>query len=218
MRILAFRHAPGEDLGTIRPVLESRGIEVLCVDLYSGADMPDASTAAGLIFMGGLMCANDNVAFLQRERELIEAAAARGQPIFGVCLGAQLIARALGGTVYRNAVPETGWLDIHCSEAAPSDPIFSRIPPVQKVFHLHQDTFDLPPGATLLAGSALCANQAFRCGRAIYGVQFHPEMTPEMIADWRAELSLPELDAPREACSRLAALCETLLGGWSGLL
>jgi GMP synthase (glutamine-hydrolysing) len=218
MRVLAFRHAAGEDLGTIRPVLESHGITVECVDLFEGAAMPDLSTAAGLIFMGGAMCANDDLPFLRRELEAIDEAARRGQPVFGVCLGAQLIAKALGGEVKRNAAPESGWFPISLSDAAASDAIFSRIATVQEVFQLHQDTFTLPAGSTLLASSQACENQAFRWGRATYGVQFHPEMTRGMLEEWRAELGLPGWEEPREAFSRLADTCDRLLGGWSKLL
>jgi GMP synthase (glutamine-hydrolysing) len=218
MRVLAFRHAAGEDLGTIRPVLESRGIAVECVDLFAGAAMPALSSAAGLIFMGGGMCANDDLPFLRRELAAIEEAARRGQPVFGVCLGAQLIAKALGGEVKRNAAPESGWLPISLNDAAASDAIFSRVAPVQQVFQLHQDTFTLPSGSTLLASSQVCENQAFRWGRATYGVQFHPEITRGMLGEWRAELGLPPWEEPPEAFSRLADTCERLLGGWSELL
>src|ERR1044071_4419426 len=106
MRVLAFRHAPFEDLGNIRPVLEKRGITVECADLYTGATAPDTRPAGGLIFMGGPMGVNDGLPFLNREMELIREAAGRGQPVLGVCLGAQLIAAALGGRVYKSAMSE----------------------------------------------------------------------------------------------------------------
>ena len=218
MRVLAFRHAAGEDLGTIRPALERRGIEVRCVDLFAGAPLPDCASAAGLIFMGGAMCANDDLEFLRRELELIRKADARGQAIFGVCLGAQLIAKALGGKVNPSAAPEIGWSEICLRPIAASDPIFSRLNAVETVFQLHQDTFDLPEGSTLLAGSDVCGRQAFRRAAAVYGVQFHPEMTPRMVEEWRRELSLPEWDTPPGAYSRLAEICDTLFSGWSGLL
>jgi GMP synthase (glutamine-hydrolysing) len=218
MRVLAFRHADGEDLGSIRPVLESRGITVETVDLYTGAPLPDPASAAGLVFMGGAMCANDQLDFLRRELDLIREAAARRQPIFGVCLGAQLIAKALGGKVYPSAVPETGWFPIHLTEAAASDPIFCRLDASPDVFQLHQDTFDLPPDAVRLAGSPACPNQAFRLGQSTYGVQFHPEMTPEMMAEWRSVLDLPEWKTDPSHYRRLADTCETLFSGWRGLL
>ncbi len=216
-RVFAFRHAAGEDLGNVRPVLEGRGFAVECVDLFAGSPLPETADAAGLIFMGGPMCANDDLPFLERELGLIRSAAARRQPSFGICLGAQLIAKALGGRVYRSAAPETGWHDIRLQDACRSDPVFSRLDSVESVFQLHEDTFALPPDATLLAGSEICANQAFRRGESVYGVQFHPEVTPAMIEDWGRELSLP-LAAPPAACARLAQTCERLLGGWSEFL
>jgi GMP synthase-like glutamine amidotransferase len=217
MRVLAFRHEPGGDLGNIRPALEKRGIEVISVDLFAGAPIPDTAAAAGLIFMGGAMCANDDLPFLQEELELIRRAANCGKPLFGVCLGAQLIAKALGGTVYQSAVRESGWQDIHLEESALRDPVF-RSTGSMRVYQLHQDTFDLPAGAIRLANSAICANQAFRWDRAVYGVQFHPEMTAPMVEEWSRDLGLPESPETPGACASLAQTCDRLITGWSGLL
>jgi GMP synthase (glutamine-hydrolysing) len=218
MRVLAFRHAEEEDLGSIRPILEARGVEVECVDLYAGAPLPDVSRAAGLIFMGGAMCANDGVEFLCRELELIGDAARRGQPVFGVCLGAQLIAKALGGKVYASAMQEIGWSSIQLTESASSDPLFSRLASTVEVFQLHRDTFDLPAGSVWLARSEACPHQAFRAGENIYGVQFHPEMTPQMCREWRDVLGVPDWHTPDGAYPALAATCETLMEGWRDLL
>jgi len=216
-RVLAFRHAAGEDVGNIRPALESRGVVVDCVDLYAGASIPAAASVDGLIFMGGAMCANDDLPFLRQELDLIRDAIVRQLPIFGVCLGAQLIAKALGGRVYPSAVSEIGWHQIEIDRAASEDPVFSALPPVDTVFQLHYDTFDLPPGAVRLASSAAVPNQAFRLGASVYGVQFHPEMTPAMIEDWRDTLGLP-LTAPPNECARLAGACGALFTRWSELL
>jgi len=218
MRVLAFRHAEAEDLGSIRPILESRGVSVECVDLYAGAPLPDPAAAAGLIFMGGAMCANDDLDFLRQELDLIRSAALGGQPVLGVCLGAQLIAKAIGGRVLRNAVQEIGWLPVHVSEGGASDPIFRRLEPSTEVFHFHNDTFDLPPGATHLASSDACPNQAFRYGESIYGLQFHPEMTPGMMTEWTAVLDLPNYPIAPDTFLRLAGTCETLVDGWTRLL
>lgn len=217
MRVMAFRHEPEGDLGSIRPALEKRGIEVECVDLFAGGSIPDIDRAAGLIFMGGAMCANDDLPFLENELELIYGSANCGKPLFGVCLGAQLIAKALGGRVYRSAMQETGWQDIHLEQSALSDPV-CRGSGSLRVFQLHQDTFELPTGAVRLAGSAVCANQAFRWGRAVYGVQFHPEMTAPMVKEWSRGLSLPEWPETPHACADLAQTCDRLMTGWSTLL
>jgi GMP synthase-like glutamine amidotransferase len=148
----------------------------------------------------------------------MRSAATRGQPVFGVCLGAQLLARALGARVDAGAAREAGWHEIDLTAEAAEDPVFSRLDGRETVFQLHDDAFTLPEGATALASSGVCPRQAFRFGRAIYGVQFHPEMTPEMLEDWRRELHLPSYDTPPGAFARLALTCDTLLGAWSELL
>lgn len=185
MKVLAFRHVPFEDVGHIRPVLENRGVSLECVDLYrAGTEAPDISIAGALIFMGGPMSVNDGLSYLETEMSLIRDAVGRGQPVFGVCLGAQLIAKALGAGVRPNPQKEIGWFDVELTEAADRDPVFGGLESPLKIFQWHGETFDLPEGATLLASSPACRNQAFRLGAATYGIQFHPEVTPEMIADW----------------------------------
>jgi GMP synthase (glutamine-hydrolysing) len=114
-------------------------------------------------------------------------------------------------------VQETGWQDIHLERSALSDPVFQADGSI-RVFQLHHDTFDLPAGAIRLAGSAACANQAFRWGRAIYGVQFHPEMTAPMVEEWSREAGLPEWPETPRACLDLARTCDRLMAGWSSLL
>jgi GMP synthase (glutamine-hydrolysing) len=225
-RIFVFRHVPFEDLGLIRAPLEERGISIEYADLYRpAAPLPDVTRAAGLIFMGGPMSANDDLSYLRHELQLISRAVARRQPILGVCLGAQLIAKALGAKVYRNAVKEIGWFDVHLTEAAARDPLFAGLGPAETVFHWHGETFDLPPGAEWLAWSEACRNQAFRAGAAVYGLQFHLEVTPGMIEDWCAQeancADVRELDAPidpRLNAGRLAALSSVVLGRWCDLL
>jgi GMP synthase-like glutamine amidotransferase len=185
MKVLAFRHVPFEDVGHIRPVLEARGVAVEGVDLYRpGVAVPDITTADALIFMGGPMSVNDALPYLETEMSLIRDAVGRGQPVFGVCLGAQLIAKALGARVQPNPQKEIGWFDVELTEAAREDAVFGGLEPTLKILQWHGETFGLPEGATLLATSAACRNQAFRVGARTYGIQFHPEVTPEMIADW----------------------------------
>ena len=229
MRVLAFRHVPFEDVGHIRRVLEKRAIGVDCVDLYRQGDLPpaipDTQDAAGLIFMGGPMSANDDLPYLKQETDIIATALERGQPILGVCLGSQLMARALGARVYPNPVKEIGWYEIMSTNAASADPLFSGVPARQTVFQWHSETFDLPSGATLLASSEACRHQAFRVGRAAYGLQFHAEVTPDMISDWCVhdascgdvrELMVP-VDATAHA-EEMEMLSDQLFGGWAALL
>ena len=172
MRVLVFRHVPFEGLGLIAAVLGVRRIEVAFADLYQAdAPLPEIALYDALIFLGGPMSVNDDLPFLHREMELIRQAIARRQPILGICLGAQLIARALGATVRRNAAKEIGWYPLDFTEAARGDRLFDGLSR-ETVFHWHGETFDLPPGAELLASSDLCRNQAFRAGECVYGLQF----------------------------------------------
>ncbi len=201
MRVLVFRHVPFEGLGWIEPALCARNIEIEYADLYlPETRLPEISAFDGLIFMGGPMSVNDPLPYLAREMCAIRDAAARRQPVLGICLGAQLTAKALGARVYPAAQKEIGWFDVHLTDAAQDDPLFAGIPRTASVFHWHGETFDLPPDATLLASSERCAHQAFRLGDSIYGLQFHLEITPEMIEDWcRQDANsgdVREIDAP----------------------
>lgn len=226
MRVIVFRHVPYEGAGHIEGVLAARGIALEFADLYKpGASVPDISHAAGLISMGGPMSANDDLPWLAAERRLIAQAVARNLPVLGVCLGSQLIAKTLGARVYRNPVKEIGWFDIGFTPAAHDDPLFSGLSGPETVFHWHGETFDLPPGGVLLARSQVCTHQAYRVGAATYGLQFHLEVTPAMIADWcsqelnRGDVS--ELSGPLDPLlneARLAELANLVFGRWCDLL
>jgi len=226
VKVLVFRHIAFEGPGHIAAVLEDCGIGLEYTDLYQG-DLPDPRIGdyAGLIFLGGPMSANDPLPYLERERALIARAAAQGQPILGICLGSQLIARSLGAGVRGNGEKEIGWFEIQFTGAAAEDALFTGIRGPETVFHWHGETWDLPPGAELLASSRACANQAFRAGSNIYGLQFHLEVTPGMIADWQAqdancgdvrELSAP-LD-PHAHRARQEELSALVFGRWCSLL
>jgi GMP synthase (glutamine-hydrolysing) len=226
VRVVAFRHVPFEGLGHIQPILEERGIAIEFADLYRpGVEPPETATAAGLIFMGGPMSVNDGLPYLEQEIEYIRGAANAGQPVLGVCLGAQLAARALGARVYRNPVSEIGWFDVRPTNAAREDPRFCGMRDPETVFHWHGETFDLPPGSALLACSERCRRQAFRLGSCIYGLQFHLEVTPEMIDDWcRQDVNcgdvreLESLPDPYHNAARLVELSRQVFGGWADLL
>ena len=226
MLVLGFRHVPFEGFGRIQPALERHGILLQAVDLYQDPDQPLAWDAAdGLLFMGGPMSANDDLPFLRRELDLIASAAAAGTPMLGVCLGSQLIAKALGGAVYKNPVKEIGWAPLHWTPAAREDALFRDLASSEPVFHWHGETFDLPPGAAWLAYSDACRHQAFRVGSNVYGLQFHLEVTPGMIADWLSqELNAADLRQvrspidPHAHAGRLAELAGQVFSRWAGLL
>jgi GMP synthase-like glutamine amidotransferase len=225
MRILAFRHVPFEGLGLIEPALRARHIEVDYADLYhAGAPPRDIAEYDALIFLGGPMSVNHDLPFLRREMELVRQAIARRQPILGICLGAQLIARALGATVRPNSAKEIGWYPLRFTAAAAGDRLFDGLS-LETVFHWHGETFDLPPGAELLASSSICRHQAFRLGERVYGLQFHLEVTPEMIAGWcvQSENSgdVRELESaidPSFNAPRLAELSARVFGNWCEIL
>jgi len=226
MRVLAFRHVPFEGLGLIQPALEERGIEVEFPDLFrSGAALPDTASAGGLIFMGGPMSVNDDLPYLQFEMDAIRQAVGRGQPVLGICLGAQLLAKALGARVYRNPVKEIGWFEVELTGAGRQDPLLSALDSPETILQWHGETFDLPAGAVWLAQSKDCRHQAFRVGANVYGLQFHLEVTPEMIADWCTQDAncgdVRELDSPIDPhrnAARLASLSRLVFGRWCALL
>jgi GMP synthase-like glutamine amidotransferase len=226
MRVIAFRHVPFEGAGHIAAVLAARGITLEFADLYRrGAPIPDISQAAGLISLGGPVSVNDSLPWLAAEERMIERAVAQDKPVLGVCLGSQLIAKTLGARVYRNPVKEIGWFDIGFTAAALDDGLFAGLSGSETVFHWHGETFDLPPGAVLLAGSEACRHQAYRVGAAVYGLQFHLEVTPAMIADWCTQdencgdvRELSALPDPLRNRARLAELANLVFGRWCDLL
>jgi GMP synthase (glutamine-hydrolysing) len=225
MHVLAFRHVPFEHLGSIGSSLEKNGIACRYADLFAEPAVPaDWQSAAALIFMGGPMSANDDLPFIHGELRLIEQAVAASKPVLGICLGAQLIARALGAKVYRSYTKEIGWAPVCWRPEVRHDPLFRGFERPEVLFHWHGETFDLPAGAVWLASSAACAHQAFRVGPA-YGLQFHLEVTPEMIASWCAEEvnagDVRELAAPIDPhanSQRLSEISGLVFGRWAGML
>ena len=141
---------------------------------------------AGLIVLGGTISANDGdrFAFLLAELDWIREAIRRHVPMLGICLGAELLAKALGAAVYRNTQPEIGWRQVELLPPAAEDRLFRDRSARETVFHWHGDTFDLPAGAVHLAQSPSCRQQAFRYGATAYGLQFHVEMVPDLMELW----------------------------------
>lgn len=216
MSILVVRHEPFEHLGRFAEVLQQKKIPFLYKDLGEPLAL---GACRGVIVMGGPQSANDPHPGLVAELELIEQAVGEGTPVLGICLGAQLIAKALGARVYRNPEKEIGWAPVYFTEAAAHDAVFSGIASPAMLFHWHGETFDLPAGAEWLAYSDRCRCQAFRFGRNVYGVQFHPEITPEMIVDWSAQPAncgdVGTLDAPLDPyAADTAPLARRILEGW----
>ena len=191
MKVHVFQHAPFEDLGSIRSWLDQRGAEISYTRWFAGDQVPVLDAIDMLIAMGGPMSVNEEekLPWLKDEKQAVRDAIARDIPVLGICLGAQLIASALGARVYRNPVKEIGWFPI---QALPRSERAFGFPSECTVFHWHGETFDLPEGATLLARSEVCEHQAFQLKQNVIGLQFHLEMTHvsalAMIENCRDEL------------------------------
>jgi GMP synthase (glutamine-hydrolysing) len=188
--VLALRHVAHEGLGTIEDVLRRENLVFSVVDLFHESLRTfHPEQLAGLIVMGGPMNVDetDRHPFLADEVKWIRQSVDAGLPVLGVCLGSQLLAKALGSRVYPNRVKEIGWYEIELAAAANGDFLFGDCRPTETVFQWHGDTFDLPDGAVQLARGEQCENQAFRFGGTAYGLQFHLEVTPEIIASWLGE-------------------------------
>jgi len=190
-RILVFQHVAAEPLGTLDPLIRQRGHRVKFVNFERQPEAkPRLDRYKGLIVLGGPMNVEDRDArpHLQTEIAAIREALAQGKPVLGICLGAQLLAHALGGEVRRHHVSEIGWYDLATTAAGRSDPVFAPLGDIAPIFQWHGYTFSLPAGVAHLARTNTCENQAFRHGDNAYGFQFHLEMDKPLIERW---LNLP---------------------------
>ena len=165
------------------------GVEVLEVEALAGDPLPDHDEVDGVVAMGGPMSVADTARHpaLEDEREWLAGAVQRQIPVLGICLGAQLLARALGAEVRPGRSLEIGFAEVRVKD--PNDPIVGALAPSTTVLHWHGDVFDLPDGARSLASSAKTEHQAFRYGNA-WGVLFHPEADTAMVETW---LKVPEM-------------------------
>jgi GMP synthase (glutamine-hydrolysing) len=194
-KILVFQHVPYEPLGTLDPLLKNAGFRLRYVNFgRDAAQRPRLDRYAALIVLGGPMNADeiDRHPNLAAEVDMIGEAVERGVSVLGICLGAQLLAKALGGSVRRNPVREVGWHDVELTPAGASDPVLATFSRRQRVFQWHEDGIELPNGCVHLARSEASEVQAFRYGDLAYGFQFHLEVDPSLINRW---LRVPENQA-----------------------
>lgn len=243
MRVHYLQHVPFEDIGAVRDWIWARGHALSGTELFRGA-AADASTPAAastspagstvpalpavagfdfLVVMGGPMNVyeSDRYPWLEAEKAFIAEAIAAGKAVLGICLGAQLLAEVLGGPVTKAPEREIGWWPVELTEAACTIPVFADFPDTFAALHWHGDTFACPPGATHVASSEACPNQAFaHDGGRVVGLQFHIEETQtalktlfdnaraDLAADpsehWvAAEHGILRWDAPYDACRGL---------------
>lgn len=226
---IILRHVAFEGLGLLAPILQAAGWNAEYCEVPS-ANLADPRLAAAdlLIVLGGPIGVYDTDAypFLHREIALLEDRLARSRPVLGICLGAQLMAKALGARVYAGPVKEIGWGRLTLTEAGLASCLSPLAAPGATVLHWHGDTFDLPPGAVRLAGNDHYENQAFAFGPQALALQFHAEADPRQLEEWyvghTAELAAAGVSVPalRAATATVAGdlrgQAERVFGEWLG--
>ena len=224
---IALRHVAFEDLGLLGPILTRAGWEIGYrnppVDDLTDASIEQADL---LIVLGAPIGAYQTEAypFLTVETAILEHRMARGAPTLGICLGSQLMAKALGARVFAGAIKEIGWGSVALTEAGLASPLSVLADSQAKVLHWHGDTFDLPDGAVRLAGTANYENQAFAFGSEVIGLQFHIEADPAKLECWyvghaaelfAAGVSVPELRmASATLAQRVRAQADAIFVPW----
>ncbi len=191
-KIMVFQHVPYEPLGTLDPLLRAQKHRIRYVNFGRNPKaQPDISGYEALIILGGPMNIGQESDYphLETEKSVIKEAIKLNIPILGICLGAQLIASALGAPVYPATVNEIGWCQLNATKAGQTNPVVNLFTESQKIFQWHGYTFDLPQGAELLVTGEEVTNQAFRYGSNVYGFQFHLEANLPLIQRW---LQLPQ--------------------------
>jgi GMP synthase-like glutamine amidotransferase len=193
--IFILKHIGIEGPGTLGNFLRQARWDVRVVQLQNGEPLPALSDCEAVISLGGPMNVyqTDKFPFLEQEEEFLRKALQDQIPILGICLGAQILAKAAGARVRAAKQKEIGWFTVSLTEEGKHDGLFRGIKDDLKVFQWHEDTFDIPNNANLLATADTCKNQALRIGRCAWGVQFHPEMTADMIKEW-VDFYQPDLD------------------------
>ena len=212
MDVLILTHAAHEGPGAFGDVLSDAGASVRTVAFHQDpAARPELANTSLILSMGGPMSAQDDVnhPWLTTEVALLAQAAREDRKILGVCLGSQILARALGARVHPAARPEIGHGPVTLTGDGADDPILAGLRSPETVLHWHQDTFDLPPNAVGLASSESTPNQAYRVGRHAYGLQFHLEVGREMMEEW---VGVPAMQESLTATAG-APDAETLVAG-----
>lgn len=192
MKVLVVQNFDGTALGQVGAALAEVGAEIDMRKAHHGDSVPvDAGGHDALIVLGGGQNALDDEAFpyvpglLSLMRDFTDS----DLSVLGICLGSQLLARAYGADNLLGAAPEFGWCKMALTDEGATDPVLGAAPRDFPIFQWHEDTFTLPPGAVRLAKSDVAANQAFRIGRAAYGIQFHFEADRALVAEWNHDFA-----------------------------
>jgi GMP synthase (glutamine-hydrolysing) len=188
VRVLSVTHGPSVPGGVFDEVVEAAGHDLERWSVPEGAapDPPKAYDAV-MVFGGSAHPdQDDHFAWLGHEEEFLRDVLVERVPVFGICLGAQMLARAAGAKVGPASAPEIGWLDVELTPEGETDPVLGVLPRQARVFQWHHYTFDVPDGGTELARSDVCP-QAFRLRQRAWGIQFHAEVTLRMVTAWASE-------------------------------
>ncbi len=183
-RVLVLQHIWENSIGSLGDILQKHAIAYDVINVETDP-LPAPDEYDAIIALGGPQHAydDDKHPYFVQEKVLLHKVIGQDIPYLGICLGAQLLAIVLGASVKQHTITEIGFFDVQFTEMGKADPLYAGLPGHQKVFHWHEDIFDLPQGAILLATSENTANQAFRYGRA-YGIQYHIELSPQMLDIW----------------------------------
>ncbi len=184
--VVIVRHEGPDKIRLAEDIFAECGLGVVYVDLWRDHQLPSSGDVAALVFLGGTMGVGDSdeFPFLVAEQDLIREAVRLSVPLLGLCLGAQLLAAATGGKVYRAAQRSIGFRPVAKTRAAESDGLFGGFCAIDRLLSWHEDTFTLPPGSQLLMTSDDTPNQAFRVGACAWGAQFHFEADDSLLETW----------------------------------
>jgi GMP synthase (glutamine-hydrolysing) len=189
-RVLALQHVWDDPPGFLEEILREHDIACEIVNVEQ-EPVPDPTGYQAVLIMGGPqhVYTDEHLPYMLREKAMLRQAIEQAIPTLGICLGGQLLARTLGAEVRKHHLTELGFFQIPLTEAGRQDPLFAGLPGYQLAFHWHEDVFELPSGAVLLASNANAPHQAFRYGSHVYGLQFHIELNAELVRTW---LNFPE--------------------------